>query len=214
MAIVLLIPVLLFSIILHEVAHGYVADRCGDPTARFMGRLTLNPLPHIDIIGSIVFPALLWLTHAPVLFGWAKPVPINTRNLRSPRAELLVSLAGIAANLLLATVCACVAALYLKIMRPAAGTADPLLIMLGYGIRINLILAVFNLMPVPPLDGSWILYHLLPPRAAAAYRRIFPYGFVILVVLLLTNTLQAVIIPVYSVLMNLLQTLMAVILKL
>ena len=214
MDILLLIPVLLFSIILHEVAHGYVADRCGDPTARFMGRLTLNPVPHIDLIGSIIFPALLWLTHAPVLFGWAKPVPINTRNLKGPRAELMVSLAGISANLVLAALCACAAALYLKILAPTSGTRDALLVMLGFGMRINLILAVFNLMPIPPLDGSWVLYHLLPSRAAMAYQRIFPYGFLILIVLLLTNTLQAVIIPVYSALMNLLQLLMAVILQL
>lgn len=196
--IIILIPVLLFSIIAHEVAHGYVAYRCGDNTAKLQGRITLNPIPHIDILGTIIFPVLLLIMNAPVLFGWAKPVPINPYNFRNPRRDHLhVSLAGVTVNLLLALVCTILYGVYIKLTGNAA-VSEPIRLVFQYGIQINVILAVFNIMPIPPLDGSWVLYHLLPENMAEGFKKIFPYGFPILIILLLTGVLQNVIIPVYA----------------
>jgi len=194
MEMVLMIPVLLFSVIAHEVAHGYIACRCGDTTAKNLGRLTFNPIPHIDMFGTIIFPALLIITSAPILIGWAKPVPVNPNNFRNPRRDdLLVSLAGIATNLALAVICTVLYGVYLNIF--PATTNDPLVIMLKFGIQINVILAVFNLMPIPPLDGSWVLYHMLPAALAEAYKKLFPYGFIILILLLMTGVINAVMMP-------------------
>lgn len=207
MKIILMIPVLLFSIIVHEVAHGYVANICGDKTAKLMGRLTFNPIPHIDIFGSIIFPFLLIITKSPFLIGWAKPVPVNPYNLRNPtRHHLYVSLAGITANLILAVVCTFIFGFYKNIFLPSPN--DAVLILLNYGILINVILAVFNLLPIPPLDGSWILYHLLPENLKNTYRKIFPYGFIILILLLITNVIQSIIIPIYYFIIKILEGLL------
>lgn len=205
MEIILMIPVLLFSVIAHEVAHGYVAYLCGDNTAKYQGRLTFNPLPHIDIFGTILFPLILFITRAPILFGWAKPVPVNPHNLRNPRKHhLYVSLAGICANLFLAIICTFCYGLYINVVSPST-MQDALVILFNYGIQINVILAVFNMMPIPPLDGSWVLYHLLPENLASGYRKLFPYGFIILILLLLTNALQSVILPLNSFIIRFLQ---------
>ncbi len=183
----LIVPVLLFSVILHEVAHGWVALKEGDPTAYMLGRLTLNPLPHIDLFGSVLFPLMLWAMHAGVLFGWAKPVPVNPRNFRNyRRGDLLVSLAGITTNLLLAvafTIVSLVIVLLARALPSAIPTLALLQRMAAYGISINLVLAFFNLIPIPPLDGSHVLYHLLPPKLGARYRRVGQYGMLILLAL-------------------------------
>ena len=154
------LPVVLFSVIVHECAHGLMALWCGDTTARDRGRLTLNPLPHIDPIGSIVLPAVLLLTHAPFLFGWAKPVPINWANLRRPKDDAVkVALAGPASNLLLALLFA-----MLVRLAPDSGFWAPLQTMAVGGVVWNCALALFNLIPIPPLDGSWVIMRFLSMR--------------------------------------------------
>lgn len=181
---ILFLPVLLFSIVLHEYAHGWMARREGDETAHMLGRLTLNPIPHIDPLGSIIFPLVLWLTHAGVLFGWAKPVPVNPRNYRNyKRGDIRVSLAGIGANLILAilSTLAIILLTYLSRLVPSLIPTLQLLVqMAGYGLVINLVLAFFNLIPIPPLDGSHVLYHLLPPQLGMRYREFGRYGMLLL----------------------------------
>jgi len=150
--------ILIFSIIIHEVAHGLVALWYGDDTAEKMGRITLNPIPHIDILGSIVLPLLLVLTHAPILLGWAKPVPINPNNFSNKRwGELWVSLAGPLSNIILIIIFAL--PLWLNLNLDLSTQK-----ILFTGVSINLVLAIFNLFPIPPLDGSKILYSLLPDK--------------------------------------------------
>jgi Zn-dependent protease len=165
---ILMAPPLLFAIIIHEVAHGWMALRFGDPTARDAGRLTLNPLPHIDPIGTIVVPLLLFLSNTGFLFGWAKPVPVNPYNLRNPREQLMwVSAAGPGANMLAAFACGTIIRV-LSLMSGGLQTGSPVLAvtatMMMYGMWWNLVLACFNLIPIPPLDGSKILMRFLPPR--------------------------------------------------
>ena len=185
MDILLLIPVLLLSIIVHEVAHAWVALREGDDTAYTLGRITLNPLPHIDLIGSILVPLGLYFMNAGFLFGWAKPVPVNPRKYHNyRRGDIRVSLAGIAANLILAVGFTLLAALLVKTAQLSggalAGPMDVAVRIAELGILINLVLAFFNLVPIPPLDGSHVLYHLLPTRLGVAYRRLGRYGMLIL----------------------------------
>ncbi len=154
------IPVCVLSVVVHECAHGVAALWNGDPTARERGRLTLNPLPHLDPVGSVLLPALLMATHAPVLFGWAKPVPVDHARLRHPRRDAVrVALAGPASNLLLALLFAAMARLL-----PESGAGLPLRLAAEGGVVWNLALALFNLIPIPPLDGSWVLMHFLKLR--------------------------------------------------
>ena len=180
--VLLQIVVLVFSIVFHEVSHGWVAERCGDPTARFMGRLTLNPVPHLDLWGSILMPGMLAMLHSPFLFGYAKPVPVDARNFKDPRYDgIKVALVGPFSNLFLAFVCA----VMLGLLAPHIGTDNALSHLFVLGIGINCLLAVFNLIPVPPLDGSWLLDHILRGAAYNAYRAIKPYGMLLLLGILL-----------------------------
>lgn len=177
------IIVLLFSVIVHEVMHGVIALKFGDHTAERAGRLTLNPIPHIDLFGTILLPALLIFTGSPILFGWAKPVPVNPLNFSSLRkGELLVSAAGILANFSLAIL----AALIYHLLNALPQTFPALLgSLLRFTVLINLVLGIFNLFPIPPLDGSKILLSQLPYNLAKSYQKIERYGFLILLILLM-----------------------------
>jgi len=204
--------VLLFSLSLHEASHAWMADRLGDYTARYLGRVTLNPIPHIDPIGTILFPLLQFFVHFP-LIGWAKPVPVNSAHLRNPRKDnIYISVAGPVSNLLAGSV-AFLMLVGLKIFIPQArividfmigyghlpehqSVLAPLLGILWYAMIINLLLALFNIIPIPPLDGHWVLYGLLPDKAAAAFERIGSYGFIILYALMFMGTLRFLYIPV------------------
>jgi len=180
-----LIPALVIAIVFHEVAHGWVANMLGDPTAKELKRLSLNPLRHVDLIGTIILPGALALAGAPV-FGWAKPVPVNAHRLNNPRqGMMLVGAAGPATNLVLALIGAVLVGLLLP---EDARLGEPLSILglaLFTFISINLFLALFNLIPLPPFDGSHIVEGLLPDDAARAYGRLRPYGLPLLFLLLL-----------------------------
>ena len=184
--------ILVYSAILHEIAHGFVAERLGDPTARLMGRLTLNPKSHIDPFMSILLPLLLILSGSPVIFGAAKPVPVDPFNFREPKKDLaIVSLAGPGTNVLIAII----AALLIKILifaTPFFGASPaltniviPVYTFLVLVVRLNLLLAIFNLLPIPPLDGSKIFALLLPDKEAAAYMSIGTFGILIIFFLLM-----------------------------
>jgi Zn-dependent protease len=193
---------LLFAMVLHEYAHGWVADKCGDPTAKMRGRLTLNPLAHIDPLGTIIVPLLCLLLPGSFLFGWAKPVPIDARNMRQPRRDMaLVAAAGPGMNVLLAVASGVLLAVLLSMdptllstdSRKHIGDANsssativllPLAVMAFYSVLVNVFLGVFNLMPIPPLDGGRIMVSLLPPRPAMVLARLEPYGMMVLVGLL------------------------------
>lgn len=189
---------LLFAITVHEVAHGWVARRLGDPTALMMGRLTLNPIKHIDPIGTVAVPVFLLLAGG-FIFGWAKPVPVTWENLRNPKRDMaLVSAAGPLANLAMAIFWALVAKLALTVGLQAPWAAQPLILMGELGIIFNLILMVLNLLPIPPLDGSRVVSSILPARWAYLYGRIEPYGVVVIILLLATGLLAGMIGPPIS----------------
>lgn len=195
-----------FAITLHEAAHGYVAMQLGDLTAYSEGRVSLNPLRHIDPVGTVAVPLILLVVSklfgGGILFGWAKPVPVNFANLRRPKRDMLwVAAAGPGANLLMAIAWACV----MKIGIAASGSAYalPLALMGAAGVFVNLILLVLNLMPLPPLDGGRILVSLLPHRLAWGVARLEPYGIVILLALLFTGVLGAILWPMIGFMMTL-----------
>ena len=201
---VLLAPGFLLAITVHEFTHGYVAYRFGDPTAKMSGRLTFNPLSHLDPIGTLA----LVLTQ---MIGWAKPVPVNPRYLSNPRSDMLwISLGGPAANLLTAVLLAIV----LHVLDQFAGHSlmrssfdylmKPLLLIIYFGIQINIVLAVFNLLPVPPLDGFSVLAGILPRSYAYQLERLEPYGFIILLILLLSGVISYIIIPPIMFIQNIL----------
>lgn len=197
MDVIVLLPVLFFSIVLHEFAHGYTAYRKGDDTAYLSGRLTLNPLAHVDVIGTLVVPGLCYLFGLP-LFGWAKPVPINPLRLPSPRRDMgKVALAGPAVNLLLAFVCAGLIKIFVIFQGSfSQGTLSILFQLLQYGLFINILLAVFNLIPIPPLDGGRIVSSLLPIQQSVRYEHFLGrYGMWIVFFLILTGAVRYILIP-------------------
>lgn len=188
------IPVL-FAITVHEVAHGLVASFFGDQTARLAGRLTLNPIKSVDLVGTILIPALM-LLFSNFIFGWAKPVPVDARNMRNPRVDMaIVAAAGPISNILMALFWAAIAKLGFVLLPNETWFSIPLIYMGQAGIMINIVLAVLNLIPIPPLDGARALYSLLPGRAAWYLYRIEPYGFFILVLLMVTGLLTYIIGP-------------------
>ena len=178
--------VFLFSVIIHEISHGYVAERLGDPTARLAGRLTLNPISHLDPVGSVFLPLMLVLLNSPFVFGWAKPVPYDPRNLKDPRTGGgLIAAAGPASNLFLALIFGLLIRL---------NFAPQLIPLFGTVVIINIFLALFNLLPIPPLDGSKVLFALLPDspvvRSAAAITE--RYGFLILLLVIFTGAFRII----------------------
>ena len=174
--------ILLFSAIIHEVSHGYAALFQGDPTAKYENRLTLNPLRHLDPFGSLILPLTLFLIGSPVLFGWAKPVPFNPYNLRNRKwGEALVALAGPAINILIALVFGLVLRFGLPFME-ASATLQPTILVIQLIVAINLLLAVFNLVPIPPLDGSKILFALLPASLLGVRHFVERYSFIFILV--------------------------------
>ena len=190
--------VLLFSLTIHEMAHAWTADRLGDPTARLLGRVSLNPLVHADLIGTVVFPLVALMSGVP-LIGWAKPVPVNIRRLRHERRDyVLVAAAGPASNLVLAFAAATVMSL---VARDAVGdsiVSAPLASLLVRAVQINLLLAVFNMIPIPPLDGGNVLSGLLPRSLAVRFDQIRPYGFLLLYALVLTDGYRYLVVPPYN----------------
>lgn len=185
-----------FAVVLHEVAHGWVADKLGDDTARWMGRLTLNPLKHIDPVGTVLVPILLLVVGSPFLFGYAKPVPIDFRKLNRPKQDMVwVALAGPATNLLLALVSTLLLFVMAKLPATMLWLSEPVGTMCQASILINMVLCIFNLIPLPPLDGGRVAVGLLPGAASYRLSRLEPYGFVIIIVLLLTGVLQNIIGP-------------------
>jgi Zn-dependent protease len=199
---IMLVPGL-FAITCHEVSHGYIAWRYGDPTARMLGRLTLNPLKHIDIVGTLMIII--------VGIGWAKPVPVVYENLRNPKRDMIwVAAAGPITNILLAIVSAVVLRALVAFANPAASGSqlamivEPVVLMLAFSVYINLLLAIFNMIPLPPLDGGRVLTGLLPYRQAAALARIEPYGMVIIIALVFfTNVFSYVISPLLNIAVHL-----------
>ncbi|MES2218220.1 MAG: site-2 protease family protein [Pseudomonadota bacterium] len=189
------VPVL-FAITVHEVAHGWVASKCGDQTARLSGRLTLNPIKHIDLIGTIIVPLLLLLTNSGIIFGWAKPVPIDARNMRNPRRDMaIVALAGPVSNFIMALLWALIAKLNFIFLTSLPWLTKPMVYMGEIGVLINVVLGVLNCLPVPPLDGGRVLVSLLPGRAAWYVNRFEPYMFIIIVLLMLTGIFSYIISP-------------------
>ncbi len=190
MGIALSLAIFFFAVVIHEFAHGFVALKLGDTTAQRAGRLTLNPLSHIDPFGTILLPVMLVMMNSPVLFGWAKPIPVNFAGLKNPKKDMIwVGLAGPLANL----ACALVAAILFKL-----GLKDSQLLtaLLQYFMVINVVLAVFNLIPIPPLDGSRVLMGLLPRPSAQQLAAVEPYGFILLFALLYMGLFDKIVWPV------------------
>ncbi|MCU7936456.1 MAG: site-2 protease family protein [Candidatus Thiodiazotropha sp. (ex Dulcina madagascariensis)] len=187
---------MIFAITVHEAAHGWMAKRLGDKTAEMLGRVTLNPIKHIDPIGTILVPLGVYLMTG-FMFGWAKPVPVNWNNLRHPKRDMgLVALAGPGANLMMALIWAILVYVGAMSLEHFDWFGLPLLLMGVAGVLINAVLMALNLMPIPPLDGGRVVYSLLPPKQAQAYSRLEAYGLFIVVILLATGLLGVILWPV------------------
>jgi len=194
---IVVLPPLIFAVTLHEVAHGWVAKQFGDPTALMAGRITLNPVKHVDPLGTIIVPLVLYfLSMGQMAFGWAKPVPVAFNNLNNPRRDMiLVAAAGPGSNILMGTLWALLPTVAFPLLAVSEDLVGLLLQMSEFGIRINVILAVFNMLPIPPLDGGRVLAGLLPPRQAMVLDKIEPFGFFIVIGLWYFGVLNYVIIP-------------------
>jgi len=193
------IVVVLFSLTVHEFSHGWVAFKLGDPTAKASGRLSLNPIAHIDPIGTIVLPVLMAIMSGPI-FGWAKPVPVNPlyfrRDITMRKGMLLVAAAGPLSNIVLAFIGTLVLGLLFRLEIIIPGTQTPIYLLFFYFIFINLLLAFFNIIPIPPLDGSKILYGLLPEEMARKYASIERYGFILLILIIATPVGRMLLSPI------------------
>jgi Zn-dependent protease len=191
--------VLLFSLTVHEMAHAWTADRLGDPTARLLGRVSLNPIVHADPIGTVLFP-LISLVSGATLIGWAKPVPVTLRYLHHPRRDyMLVAAAGPISNLILAVFAAIVLAIVpvSPMILGEPNVSVPIATFLTRLVSLNVLLAVFNLLPIPPLDGGNVLAGLLPPQLAAQFNKLRPYGFILLYALILSGGFDVIVLPPY-----------------
>lgn len=191
MKFILTLSLFFFAVVIHEYAHGWVAWLRGDSTAKNAGRLTFNPLAHIDPIGTILLPLVLLLTHSPVVFGWAKPVPVDFHNLSNPKKDMIwVGLAGPAANILFAILLSFILKFSVIVGNTLLST------IISSAIIINLVLAVFNIMPIPPLDGSRVTMGMLPRKIAIKYAKLEPYGFLIIFAFLYLGIIGNVIWPI------------------
>ena len=212
--IISVLPILI-AITFHELSHGFAANKLGDPTAKMMGRLTLNPVAHIDLFGTILMPLMLYIfTHGQFVFGYAKPVPINPMNFKNPKKDMAISAAaGPAMNILLAIVSKLVIIFILiplSFVLPQAIVTtilEPLLLIFWQSGRINVILAVFNMIPIPPLDGGRVLTGFLPYKQAASFSRIEPYGFIIVILLIVTGVANYFVVPLINLFLGILQLL-------
>lgn len=195
---------LLLAIVFHEISHGFIADKLGDSTARQMGRLTINPLAHIDLFGTIIMPIMLFIfSQGSFSFGYAKPVPVNPYNLKNPKRDMaLVSAAGPVTNIILAAISILLYIIVVSIQSSplpeflSARILNPISHMLSFSVTINIFLAAFNLIPIPPLDGGRVLTGLLPDRYAYSFSKIEPYGFLILLVLIVSGVTDYFVIPI------------------
>jgi Zn-dependent protease len=202
---------LLLAVIAHEVAHGWAAEKCGDPTARIMGRITLNPFAHVDLMGTVLLPLFLILVRAPFLFGWAKPVPVNFANLRKRSDMAVVAAAGPLTNFILAALSAALYHFILSLIQGgyirgnsgAIWIIEPLLLMARISITLNLVLMIINLLPIPPLDGGRILVGLLPYPLAVGLGKIEKYGMLVLLILIATGMWEHLVHPLLGVFLRL-----------
>jgi len=196
MSMIFSIMLFFLAVVIHEFAHGWMAYKLGDPTAKHSGRLTLNPIAHIDPIGTVILPLFLIMTGSPILFGWAKPVPINFRALHNPKKDMIwVGLAGPGANIILAIIISLIIKLKVAFI--------PFQI-LEYFMALNLVLAIFNLIPIPPLDGSRVVMGLLPTKLAYQYIQLERFGFIIIVIMLYLGLFQIIIWPIVLTILKLL----------
>ncbi len=197
--------IFLLSLTVHECAHAFAAEKSGDPTGRYLGRITLNPIPHIDILGTVIFP-LIAFTSGAMMFGWAKPVPFNPMNLRDRRwGEIFIALAGPFSNILLVILFMIITKVVLPDPLMLLDDGDPVAMVLNTGITLNIVLAVFNLIPIPPLDGHHVLRNLLPDSLAEAYAQIPDMvGFAVLMLLIYLGFTSMLIRPVIQMVYTLL----------